>query len=192
MLLSICTLGQSNGLLEFLDKYKSLSYYKKRDSDTEGVRIHVSYVNDVNLFDKEIAHRYEMADGNYRNVVNDGTQGTKKESTIGNDIDWLLTSNGHDTIVEVSEDPEKYLDTLVALMKKGYDAYITTRIYADKYWKTLENAAEEGGGSLTYCDDIYHVLGCLDDKYQEKLSSHRKNLLEDSYSATPCGLTALS
>jgi hypothetical protein len=173
-------------LSEFIGKYKNLPYYKKRDSDSEGVRIHVSYIDDPNLLESSLTFRYEIADGNYRNVINDGTQETKKESTISNDTAWLLGSNGHDTVVELSNETEKYLDIMVTLLKKGYETYITSRVYADKYWKMLEDAATEGSTRVIYCDDVYCLLGKLDQRYQQKLDQQRKNLLEDSYTATPC------
>jgi hypothetical protein len=92
----------------------------------------------------------------------------------------------------MSDDVDKYLDILVALLNKGYETYVTSRVYADKYWKMLEDAAALGGTRVIYCDDMYCLLGKLDQRYQQKLDHQRKNLLEDSYSAIPCGLTALS
>lgn len=187
MLVSICTLGNSELLPLFIEKYKDLSYYKKRDSDTEGVRIHVSYVDDENLLESALAHRSQLVDGNYKNVINDGTQGTKKESTISNDIDWLLSSDGHDTIVELSNNDEKYLDTIISLLGRGYETYITSRIYLDKYWKTLESAAASANTRVVYSDNIYDIIGNLDDKYYQRLAHQRKSTLEDSYTVPPCG-----
>lgn len=188
MLISVCVLGATPLSLEFMSKFKEVPYYKKRDSDTEGVRVHTTYVDDESLLDTPLVHRYQLRDGNFANVSNDGYQETRKESSIGNDLDWLLSSNGHDTIVEAVSDADRYLDTLVSLIKRGYKTYITTKDYADKYWEILENAAIEGNTTVTYCDSIHSVLGLLDELYSQKLSSQRKNLLEDSYNAPQCGL----
>lgn len=188
MLLSICVIGVTTDSMDFTGRFKSLKYYKKRDSDTEGVRIHVTFADDDNLLESNFTYRKELSDGNFANLLNDGTQGTKKESTISNDTSWLLESNGHDTVVEMSEDVDKYLDILVTLLKRGYETYITSRVYADNYWKVLEDAAIEGNTRVIYCDDMYCLLGKLDQRYQQKLDHQRKNLLEDSYTATPCGL----
>lgn len=192
MIISACILGNTEVSAEIVSKFKALSYYKKRDSDTEGIRIHVSYVDDPDLLNSDITFRYELANGNFANALNDGTQRTKKESTISNDKQWLLLSDGHDTVIEASEDPEKYLDILIDLIKKGYDVYITSRVYADKYWKYLEDASSGSGATITYCDNIPSLFGLLDEKYRNKLALQRKNLVEDSYNATPCGFSALS
>lgn len=172
----------------FTSEFKQLTYYKKRDSDTEGVRIHTTYIDDASLLDSALVYRYQLADGNYANVLNDGHQKTKKESSIGNDRNWLLDSNGHDTIVEAVDDVDKYLETLVDLIKKGYRIYITSRAYAEEYYEILEEAAAEAGTTVTYCDTVHSLIGLLDEWYAVKLSSQRRNLLEDSYNAPQCGL----
>lgn len=188
MLISICVLGGTPDSLDFISKFKALPYYKKRDSDSEGVRIHTTYIADENLLDTLLVHRYQMANGNFANVSNDGHQETKKESSIGNDRGWLLESNGHDTIVEAVDNAGQYLDTLILLIKKGYKTYITNKDYAENHWEALEEAAIEGGTTVTYCDNTYNLLGLLDEWYTQKLSSQRKSILEDSYNAPQCGL----
>jgi hypothetical protein len=189
MLISVCVLGGTELGRSFTSEFKQLPYYKKRDSDTEGVRVHTTYVDDSFLLDSDLVYRYQLSDGNYANVLNDGYQKTKKESSIGNDRDWLFESNGHDVIVEAVDDVDKYLETLIHLIKKGYRTYITSRAYADKYAGILEAAAAEGRTTVTYCDTVHNVVGLLDEWYSLKLSSQRKNLLEDSYNAPPCGLS---
>lgn len=172
----------------FTSEFKQLPYYKKRDSDTEGIRIHTTYVDDASLLDSDLVYRYQLTDGNYANVLNDGHQKTKKESSIGNDRDWLLDSNGHDIIVEAVDDVDRYLETLIHLIKKGYRTYITSRVYAEKYAGILEAAADEGGTTITYCDTVHSLIGLLDEWYLVKLASQRKKTLEDSYNAPQCGL----
>ena len=188
MLISVCVLGGTEVSTKFSSRFKELPYYKKRDSDTEGVRVHTTYVDDPFLLETNLVYRYEVDSGNFANVLNDGHQKTKKESSIGNDRAWLLESNGHDVIVEAVDDADRYLDTLVMLIKKGYRAYITSREYADKYWNLLLDAAIEGGTTITYCTDIDELMDLLDEWYQQKLDIQRNNLLEDSYNAPQCGL----
>jgi hypothetical protein len=188
MLISVCVLGGTELARCFTSEFKQLPYYKRRDSDTEGVRIHTTYIDELSLLSSDLVYRYQLANGNYANVLNDGYQKTKKESSIGNDRDWLLDSNGHDTIVEAVDDADKYLETLVHLIKKGYRTYITSRAYAERYAKILEEAAAEGETVVTYCDTIREVVGLLDKWYVVKLASQRKNILEDSYNAPQCGL----
>ena len=188
MLISVCILGRTEVSTKFNSRFKELPYYKKRDSDTEGVRVHTTYVDDPYLLDTELVHRYQLSNGNFANVLNDGYQETKKESSIGNDRTWLLESDGHDTIVEAVDDAEKYLDTLVLLIKRGYRTYITSKEYADKYWNVLLDAAIEGNTTITYCTNLDELMGLLDDWYKQKLDIQRKNILEDSYNAPQCGL----
>lgn len=188
MITSVCVLGNTKTALEFIKEYKALKYYKKRDSDTEGVRIHVLYVDDIDLLSTDLTLRYELDGGNYANVLNDGTKGTNKESTISNDTEWLQGSNGHDTIVEAVEDADKYYLTLLELVKKGFSIHLTTPTYINSKLEEILAVAKESGAVVTTHSDIYSALELLDSEYKDKLSRQRDRLLADSYDVEPCGL----
>lgn len=188
MITSVCVLGNSPETLKFIQEYKALKYYKKRDSDTEGVRIHVLHVEDPDLLSKDVTMRYQLNNGNYANVLNDGTKGTAKESTISNDTEWLLESNGHDTVVEFSEDPDKYLNILISLISRGYTTYITSDKYLTDHKVFIDEAAKSSGAKVVFLTSIEDILSDLDISYKNKLSIHRKNLLSNSLDCEPCGL----
>ncbi len=190
MLISACVLGYGAVSQEFVRRFKELSYYKKRDSDTEGVRIHIVYEDDPNLLDKPYVHRYEIQD-NFSNVLNDGDQETKREVCIGNDTEWLVNSDGHDLVFEAVDDPNKYLDTLLALIGRGYWVIITSDMYKTELWNTLEDAANSSGAKLSTYENFYELFDKLDAEYRARLDLHRKNLYSESLNATPCGLEGL-
>lgn len=187
MLLSVCVLGYGETSKEFVSRFKNLTYYKKRDSDTEGVRVHVVYENDPSIMDRSFAYRYEMPNGNFANVLNDGDQETKREVTLSNDTEWLLQSNGHDTIFEAIDDADSYLDTVVALIRKGYWVILTNSDYCNKYREMLTSEANSSGSRLFYARDLDSIFLEIDSEYKRKLDHQRKTLLEESFSATQCG-----
>lgn len=190
MLISACVLGYGAVSQEFVRRFKELSYYKKRDSDTEGVRIHIVYEDDPNLLDRPYVYRYETQD-NFSNVLNDGDQETKKEVCIGNDTDWLLSSDGHDLVFEAVDDPDRYLETLLALIGRGYWVIVTSDRYKTELWPTLEAAAKSSEAKLSTYENFDELFGKLDTEYRARLDLHRKNLYSESLNATPCGLEGL-
>jgi len=186
MLMSACVLGYGELGSDFVSKFKALSYYKKRDSDTEGVRVHIVYVNDPDLLSRDYVHRYETVD-NFSNVLNDGDQETKKEVCVGNDTTWLLESNGHDFVLEATGGAGGYFDTLLALIRRGYWTILTS-VYEDWQMNSIRAAADEGGARVDYIQDLDSVFVEIDNEYQTRLKRHREVLYQESLSATPCGL----
>lgn len=187
MLISACVLGYTDIAKEFVKKFKATSYYKKRDSDVEGVRVHVVYLETSDLSSSGFLYRYEKNNGNYANVLNDGDQQTKKEVTLSNDRKWLLESDGHDTIIEASDNPDKYYLTLLELIKKGFTVHITSPKYKEQYIEEILLFAEQSGSTIHLHEDVKSILKTLDDEYKEKLNRQRKNLLDDSYESVQCG-----
>jgi hypothetical protein len=192
VLISVCVLGSSQGALDFISNFKSLKQYKKRDSDTEGVRIHVLYAENPNLLKSPITFRYQLEDGNYANVLNDGTKGSNKESTVSNDREWLLESNGHDTVVEAAENPDKYYLTLLELVRKGFSIYLTSPRFTEDYIEEILAVAKDGGAKVYTHSDIYSALASLQKEYEDKLAFQRRKLLEESYTVEPCGLNSFN
>ena len=137
MITSVCVLGYSAEAVDFVTEFKKAKYYKKRDSDTEGVRVHVVYAEVDNLEKTKLLHRYQMENGNFANVLKDGDQMTKREVTLSNDREWLIESDGHDTIVEMAENPDKYYLTLLDLIKDGYSIHLTSKKFTKDYLKEI-------------------------------------------------------
>ena len=187
MLTSVCVLGYGKEALEFVKEYKKVKYYKKRDSDTEGVRVHVVYAAVNDLAYTKMLVRYDIGD-NYANVINDGDQKTKREVTFSNDRDWLIESNGHDTIVDISDAPDKYYLTLLELIKPGYSIHLMRKKFTENYLEEVISLAQSRNARVTLHDGIDSILASLDAEYKEKLDLYRKNLYQESLKATPCGL----
>lgn len=189
MLISACVLGYGQMSKDFVSRFKSLPYYKKRDSDTEGVRVHVVYVDDPELLEEDFVHRYEKQD-NFANVLNDGDQETKREVTVGNDTKWLLESNGHDMVFEAVDDVDQYLESLLGLIRRGYWTILTST-YTDDQWEAIVAAAEDGNAIVTLRHSLDEVFADIDAEYQVRVKRQRENLYKDSLEATPCGLPEL-
>lgn len=187
MMISACVLGYSDTAAEFVYKFKNLSYYKKRNSDTEGVRVHAVYVNDPDLLSRSYVYRYETA-GNFSNVLRDDTEEGKKETPVGNDLEWLLSSDGHDMVFEAAEEPEKYVDALIGLAAKGYWIVVSSALFKSEYWDQLEGLAKSSGGRISRYDTIDELFSEINAQYQSRLEHHRKNLYEESLTVKPCGL----
>lgn len=188
MLVSACVLGYSDRAMAFVEEFKKAKYYKKRDSDTEGVRVHVVYAEIDNLAKTKLLHRYQLDNGNYANVLKDGDQETKREVTFSNDREWLIESDGHDTIVEAAENPDKYYLTLLDLIKNGYSIHLTSKKFTEDYLEEITSWAKQNNARITVHEDVKSVLASLDAEYKDKLDRHRKNLYKDSLEARPCGL----
>lgn len=187
MMISACVLGYSEKSIDFVTRFKELSYYKKRNSDTEGVRVHTMYVNDSDLLTRDYVCRYETRN-NFANVLADGTEKTNKENSIGSDLEWLLASDGHDMVFEAAEDPEKYVDALIGLAAKGYWIVVTSDLFKGEYWDQLNEAASASGGRVSTYELMYELFNEIDAQYKNRLERHRKNLYEESLTAKPCGL----
>lgn len=187
MMISACVLGYSDIATDFVARFKELSYYKKRNSDTEGVRIHTMYVNDPDLLTRDYVCRYEIRN-NFANVLADGTEKTNKENSIGNDLEWLLASDGHDMVFEAAEDPGKYVDALIGLAAKGYWIVVTSELFKGEHWEILNETANAAGGRVSTYELMYELFNEIDSEYKSRLERHRKNLYEESLTAKPCGL----
>lgn len=188
MITSLCVLGYGEEALEFIKSYKEVKYYKKRDSDTEGVRVHVVYAAVNDLASTNMLFRYNLGNDNYANVIEDGDQKTKREVTFSNDREWLIESSGHDTIVDLSDTPDKYYLTLLDLIKPGYSIHLMRKKFTENYLEEITLLAKSRNARVTLHDGIESILASLDAEYKEKLALHRKNLYEESLEATPCGL----
>lgn len=182
-------LGYGQEVLEFIKEYKKVKYYKKRDSDTEGVRVHVVFAAVNDLASTNLLVRYNLGDDNYANVIQDGDQKTKREVTFSNDRDWLIESDGHDTIVDISDTPDKYYLTLLDLIAPGRSVHLIRKKFTENYLEEITSLAKERNARVTLHDGIESVLVSLDAEYKEKLDLHRKNLYQESLDATPCGLS---
>jgi hypothetical protein len=145
------------------------------------------YVNDPDLLTRDYVCRYEIR-GNFANVLLDGTEKTNKENSIGSDIEWLMESDGHDMVVEATNNSEDYLETLLGLIAKGYWVVVTSDIFKNEKWGILESASRASGGRLSKYETLGSLFDDIDIEYKTRLDRHRKNLYEESLTVKPCGL----
>jgi hypothetical protein len=192
MITSLCVLGYGEEVKKFVQEYKKVKYYKKRDSDTEGVRVHVVYAAVNDLASTNMLYRYSIDDNNYANIFQDGDQETKKEVTFSNDHEWLVASDGHDTIVDLSDTPDKYYLTLLNLIKPGYSLHLMRKKFTENYLEEITSLAISRNARVTLHDRVDSILLSLDTEYKEKLALHREKLYEESLESTPCGLSDFS
>lgn len=94
---------------------------------------------------------YDVAkDENYYNLVNDETFGTPKQATIGDDVEWLLGSDGHDTIIDCmsyNEDSKKLVFDLTA---KGYWILTCSKELVNKHARELIDVAKASGAKISF------------------------------------------
>lgn len=189
MILSVVVLGYEDTAKNFIAKFKELAYYKKRDTDSEGVRISSVHVEDPNLLDAEYVYRYEMSQElGFANVLKDGDQESKKEIHIGNDTTWLLSSNGHDTIFEAVGSVEIYFDLLVSLISKGPHWVFLTSNYTEEQKAKINEASLVSGARVVYEPNLEKIMEDIDVEYKSRVDAYRKKLLEQSLTETPCGV----
>lgn len=189
MILSVVVLGYEDTAKSFVAKFKELPYYKRRDTDSEGVRISSVHVEDPNLLTAEYVYRYEISyELGFANVLKDGDQESKKEINIGNDATWLLSSNGHDTIFEAVDNVENYFDLLVDLISQGSHWVLLTSNYTEEQKSKINDAASESGARIIYESNLEKIMEDIDTEYKSRVTAHRKELLEESLTETPCGV----
>ena len=168
MLQSVCVLGYGETARTFIDKYKKYDDYA--DGATPDTRrIHAIHVSPADL----VLHSGSV--GCYVNDENiacshlvDGTEKTGYETPMASDSEWLLESDGHDTIVEFCANAEDYLETVLGLLKKGYWFLLTNADFKGKYKEDLEAAAAEGRSTLEFYDDAESLLEALEARYAPK------------------------
>lgn len=189
MIISVVVLGYEDLAKDFIAKFKSLPYYKKRDTDSEGVRVSSIHVEDPDFLDADYVYRYKISElKGFANVLNDGDQETKQEVSIGNDSTWLLGSDGHDTIFEAVDNLDNYFDTLLELIRKSNHLIFLTSNYSEEQKVKISEAANENNATVIFESNLETIMETLDTRYRERVLAQRKELLEESLSATPCGI----
>jgi hypothetical protein len=73
----------------------------------------------------------------YWQVVGDGTIGTVKQTTIGDDVEWLKESDGHDTVIDCTSYNEESKDLVMTLLRRGYWLHTCNKELVSKHWKEL-------------------------------------------------------
>ena len=179
-------MGYGKDAQDFVKRFKSLTYYKISDSDSLGARVHTVHVlNNKDSKYKELGHRYQTKDNNFMCVLKDGDEETSREIPFGSSHDWLLTTDGHRTVVEFSDgDPDKYLEILKGQIKKDFDIHVTTPEIASHREELEELASNVGAKIYFYSGDT--VVDALMEYLDVEYSKGKGQRLSDETGA--CGL----
>ena len=104
---------------------------------------------------------------------------------LGSSHDWLLTTDGHRTVVEFSDgDPDKYLEILKGQIKKDFDIHVTTPEIASHREELEELASNVGAKIYFYSGDT--VVDALMEYLDVEYSKGKGQRLSDETGA--CGL----
>jgi len=196
MLSSVCQFGLGEKGRDFLKKYKSLDYYKEKDSDVDAVRIHTVHVLDATEERyRDIRFLYfKEPEGNF-SCIKDGDEKTPRETPFSHDHPWLETSTGHDTVVEfIDGDIDEYFKIFLPQVKSHYELHLTTPEFISKYGDEIKKKAEEVGATVfTYensSDVVSDVMAELERTYLRKKEHHYNHLkeLEIAQEGEACGI----
>lgn len=106
-------------------------------------RIHVIQVPD--LYDYPVAK-----DDNWYNWLGDDSFGTPQQVTIGDDAEWLVDSDGHDTIVDCTYYDETSKKLVFDLLSKGHWLITCSKELVNKHWRELIDTAKKSRGSISF------------------------------------------
>jgi hypothetical protein len=124
MMISIALLGYGAVGKEVHRQLKDIAGY--------GVDFQIHIIQVTNLAN----HQVDRTE-NYWHVIGDGTIGTIKQTTIGDDAPWLRESDGHDTIVDCTSYSEESKQLVFDLLKRGLWLHTSNRELVLKHWKEL-------------------------------------------------------
>jgi homoserine dehydrogenase len=82
--------------------------------------------------------------------INDETFNTSKQTSIGDDIEWLLESDGHDVLVDTFSFSEESKDLTLKLLSKGYWLYTCNTELAKNHWKDVLDVAEKSNAKVDF------------------------------------------
>ncbi len=143
MLISIALLG-------FGDVGKQVYEKLKRD-DGFGVdfRVHIVQVSDVSK------HNPAVINSNGWMVVNDENSSDPiKRVTIGDDLEWLLQSDGHDTVIDCTSYSEESKDLVMALLRRGYWLHTCSKELVAKHWEELVDICKTNRSARVFFNSI--------------------------------------
>lgn len=130
MLVSLCILGFGAVGKEV---YKQLKEVPGFNVDW---RIHLFYVPDMSKYPEAKKNSISQT------KIYDETFETELETTIGDDMEWLLNSDGHDTIVDCTPYSDSSKDLILGLLNRGYWFHTCSKGLVKNHWKELVELAE--------------------------------------------------
>ena len=143
MLISIALLG-------FGEVGKKVYEKLKRD-DGFGVdfRVHVVQVRDLAKYKPAIINS-----NGWMVIDDENAKDPIKRVTIGDDLEWLLQSEGHDTVIDCTSYSEESKDLVMALLRRGYWLHTCSKELVSKHWEELLNICSETPGAKAIFNSI--------------------------------------
>jgi homoserine dehydrogenase len=130
MLVSLCILGFGAVGKEVYRQLKAVPGFNV------DWRIHTIYVPDMSKYAEA------KKNSNHQWKINDETFETELETTIGDDLEWLLSSDGHDTVVDCTPYSDGSRELVFNLLNRGYWLHACSKGLVSNHWKELVDLAE--------------------------------------------------
>jgi hypothetical protein len=137
MFISIALLGFGHVGKEVYKRLREIPGYM------EDFRIHVIQV--PNLDNYPVAN-----DKDWYNWLDDDTFGTDKQVSIGDDVEWLVNSEGHDTIVDCMSYNENSKNLIFNLATKRHWILTCSKELVNKHARELISVAKENGSRISF------------------------------------------
>ena len=137
MFISIALLGFGHVGKEVYKRLREIPGYM------EDFRIHVIQVPNLD--------NYPVAkDKDWYNWLDDDTFGTDKQVSIGDDVEWLVESEGHDTIVDCMSYNESSKKLIFDLASKPHWILTCSKELVNKHARELIGIAKASGARLSF------------------------------------------
>lgn len=140
-MISIALLGFGKVGQQVYEKLKAVPGY------AEEFRIHAIHVPDISKY--PTAFTPEMY-----HAVNDETFGTAKQVAIGSDEEWLVESEGHDTIVDCTPYTPESMALVLKLLAKGHSLHTCSKGLVSAHWVELCDLIKKSGNTKIYFNSI--------------------------------------
>lgn len=148
MATSICVLGFGDLGQSLVKKLKSYENYG------DNFRVHCIHVRDSKAKKYEaLTTTIEYGNENWLQVLADGTETNEATMTpIGNDLEWLLNSEGHNVVVNCMSRNDESVKLIFDLIAKGNKFYyiFLDSAYEEYYAKDIESLVKVYGGNINY------------------------------------------
>jgi len=138
MLVSICLLGYGAVAKEVYSRLKSMPGY-----GTEW-RLHTIYVPNKDKY-PDVKQNSE-----WQWKIDDETFNTELETSIGDDLDWLLASDGHDTVVDCTPYTPESFSLISKLLAKGYWLHTCSKGLVQFKWQELVEIARASKSKIYF------------------------------------------
>jgi len=147
MTTSIAFLGYNDVAKALISKIKNLDSYSK------DIKVHCIHVRDSKAQKYlDISTVVEDRPGNFLQVLLDGTEYTDRFTPMGNDVEWLLDSNGHNLIIDCMSYNEDSKNLIFDLMKgdRHFYYFFLNKDLVKNHWKELLASAKKYGCRLSF------------------------------------------